>query len=144
MAYKDENAKVAILTKLGSYNTLPSFINENDDYFDYVISHYSQDKNGKIDNALLKEVYNYNVSILLTDDRLILKKAEDLYIRDRVLTSSELLALFEKTYPQNIEYIMLAVKLKTFGEVNLNSDFFNSLREDYGGKDFDDWFKKKF
>ena len=143
MSYKDENAKIAILTKLSSYNILPSFINEKDDYFDYIISHYSQDKNGKIDNALLKEVYNYNVSILLTDDRLILKKAEDLYIRDRVLTSSELLALFEKAYPQNIEYKMLAVKLKTFGEVNLNSDFFDSLREDYGGKDFDDWFKKK-
>ncbi|NLF43310.1 MAG: hypothetical protein GX587_11490, partial [Bacteroidales bacterium] len=46
-------------------------------------------------------------------------------------------------YPQNIEYEMLAVKLKNLNEVALNSSFFNSLREDYGGVDFDKWFKKK-
>lgn len=141
--YGDEKAKAAMLTKLSSYDVLPTFRNNEDEYFDSVISKYSQDKNGKIDNVLLKEVYNYNVSILLTDDALMLKKAEDLYIRDRVLTSAELLAYFEKTYPQNIEYKMLAVKLKTFGEIDLSSEFFDSLREDYGGKDFDDWFKKK-
>lgn len=141
--YKDEKVRNVMLTKLSSYNILPQFINEKDACFDSVIANYSQDKNGKIDNALLWEVYNYNVGILLTDDSLILKKAEELYIRDRVLTSSELLSIFESTYPQNIEYKMLAVKLKTFGEVNLNSEFFDSLREDYGGKDFDDWFKKK-
>jgi len=74
---------------------------------------------------------------------LILKKAEELYIRDRVLTSAELLAFFEKNYPQNIEYKMLAVRLKRFDEVNLNSVFFDTLREDYEGRKFDNWFKGK-
>ena len=141
--YGNETAKDAMLKKLKAYDVLPTFASQADDFFDNVIARYSLDKNGNIDNALLKEVYDYNVSVLLTDDILMLHKAEDLYIRDRVLTSAELLAYFENTYPQNIEYKMLAVKLKNFSDVDLNSRFFDTLREDYGGKDFDDWFKKK-
>jgi hypothetical protein len=72
-----------------------------------------------------------------------LKKAKDLYIRDKVITSTELLGYFEKAYPKNIEYKMLAVKLKRFDEVDINSVFFDSLREDYKGKEFDNWFKRK-
>lgn len=141
--YKDETVKATVLTKLNSYDFLPSFATDVDAYFDNVISRYSSDKNGQVDNALLREVYNDNVGILLTDDNLILKKAEELYIRDRVLTSAELLAFFEKNYPQNIEYEMLAVKLKSFDEVDLNSEFFDTLREDYEGRKFDNWFKRK-
>ena len=47
---------------------------ETDEYFEYVIGQYSQDANSKIDNALLLEVYNDNIGILLTDDGAILKK----------------------------------------------------------------------
>lgn len=141
--YKDETVKATILTKLNSYDFLPSFATDVDAYFNSVISRYSSDKNGQVDNALIREVYNDNVGLLLTDDNLILKKAEELYIRDRVLTSAELLAFFEKNYPQNIEYKMLAVKLKNFDEVDLNSKFFDTLREDYEGRKFDNWFKRK-
>ena len=141
--YKDETDKATILTKLNSYDFLPSFATDVDAYFNSVISRYSSDKNGQVDNALIREVYNDNVGLLLTDDNLILKKAEELYIRDRVLTSAELLAFFEKNYPQNIEYKMLAVKLKNFDEVDLNSEFFDTLREDYEGRKFDNWFKRK-
>jgi len=141
--YKDEVVKDTVLTKLNSYDFLPSFSANEDNYFRSVISRYSSDKNGQVDNALLLEVYNDNVGLLLTDDNLILKKAEELYIRDRVLTSAELLAYFEKNYPQNVEYEMLAVKLKRFDEVDLNSEFFDTLREDYEGRKFDNWFKGK-
>ena len=91
----------------------------------------------------MKEVYDGNVGVLLTDDNLMLKKAEQLYLRDKVLTSAELLSKFEHSDPKNIEYKMLAVKLKDFAEVDLESEFFDTLREDYGGIDFDNWFKKK-
>ena len=141
--YKDEKVKNTMLTKINSYDILPSFKMETDRYFEYIVSLYAKDANSKIDNILLKEVYNDNVGLLLTDDAAILKKAQDLYIRDKVLTSSELLEIFEKAYPKNIEYKMLAVQLKRFDEVDINSSFFDTLREDYGGKDFDDWFKKK-
>ena len=38
---------------------------------------------------------------------------------------------------------MLAVTLSEFGDVDLNSSFFDTLREDYEGVAFDNWFKKK-
>ncbi|MFR7880818.1 MAG: hypothetical protein ACLU5J_04575 [Christensenellales bacterium] len=50
---------------------------------------------------------------------------------------------FETKYPQNIEYKMLSVKLKEFKNIDLNSQFFDTLREDYNGAEFDRWFKKK-
>ncbi len=141
--YGDVKAKQVMLTKLNSYEILPAFKSETDEFFESVLSRYAQDKNGKNDNALLKEVYSGNVGILLTDDNLMLKKAEELYIRDIVITSAELLAHFDNTYPKNLEYKMLAVKLNDFAAVDLNDSFFDTLREDYGGKDFDDWFKRK-
>lgn len=142
-SYGKDKDKQVMLTKLASYNILPDFSQCEDEFFDRVIKRYSQDKNGKVDNALLKEVYDDNVGILITDDKLILQKAEALYIRDRVLTSAELLEKFENTYPSHIEYKMLAVKLKPLSQIDLSNSFFNTLREDYGGRDFDNWFKKK-
>ncbi len=142
-SYGDEDAKNIMLTKLNSYNLLPSFATNQDLFFEGIVSKYSKDSNSIIDNALLQEVYNGNIGILLTDDKLMLRKAQELYIRDRVLTSSELLAWFESTDPQNIEYKMLAVTLKNFEDIDLSSTFFDTLREDYGGSDFDNWFKRK-
>ena len=122
---------------------MPKFEFVEDEYFIQTISRYSQDPNGLIDNMLLREIYDNNVKFLLTDDNLMLRKAEDLYIRDRVITSSELLKYFESSNPKNVEYKMLAVKLKDFSEIDLNSSFFDTLREDYEGIKFDNWFKKK-
>ncbi len=141
--YKDESVKNNMLTKLSSYNILPAFPQYPDDYFGAVVSQYAKDQNGIIDNALLREVYDGNVGILLTDDNLILRKAKELYIRDRVLTSAELLSWFESCDPHNIEYKMLAVTLSEFGDIDLSSSFFDTLREDYEGIVFDNWFKKK-
>ena len=141
--YKDEAVRKTMLTKLAAYSVLPKSTYEKDDFFDAVVSKYSQDENSKIDNALLREIYDDNIGILLTDDIPILRKAEELYIRDKVLTSAELLSYFENKYPQNIEYKMLAVKLKPISEIDLTSTFFDTLREDYGGVDFDRWLKKK-
>lgn len=141
--HRDEVVKNNMLTKLKSYNVLPTFAHHPDDYFEIVVSKYPKDQNGIIDNTLLREVYDGNVGILLTDDSLILRKAQELYIRDRVLTSEELLSWFENLDPKNVEYKMLAVTLSEFGDVDLDSPFFDTLREDYGGVAFDNWFKKK-
>ncbi|MCI9031286.1 MAG: ASCH domain-containing protein [Clostridia bacterium] len=141
--YGDAKAKDAILMKLNSYDVLPNFPISSDELFDYVTSLFANDENGKIDNALLQEVYNDNVGVMVTDDNLILQKAEMLYIRDKVLSSAELLEKFETKFPENIEYKMLAVELKKFEEVNLNDSFFDTLRADYDGQAFDRWFKKK-
>ncbi len=141
--YQDKKEMKSVLTKLNSYNVLPSLNCQVDDYFNEVIKKYSLNENSCIDNDLLKEIYNDNVGILLTDDNVMLKKAKELYIKDRVLSSSELLNYFETNYPQNIEYKMLSVKLKKFKDIDLTSSFFDTLREDYNGVEFDRWFKNK-
>ncbi len=142
-SHKDERVRQAMITKTCAYSELSLLPSETDAHFDFIIAKYPQDKNGLIDNALLKEVYNDNVGILVTDDNLILLKAEELYIRDKVLTSAELLRIFENNYPKQIEYKMLKVRLKEFSEINLNGQFFDTLREDYEGAKFDQWFKRK-
>ena len=123
---------------------MPNFDCFADEHFQKIVSKYSRDANGIVDNALLLEVYNCNVDFLLTNDQLMLRKAEELYIRDRVLTSDELMTIFENLYPKNIEYKMLSVKLKRFADINLNDQFFDTLREDYEGIKFDNWFKRKY
>lgn len=142
--YSDVKLRNAILAKLGAYNLLPSFDCSVDEHFQKTTSRYSLDSNGIVDNALLLEVYNYNVDFLLTNDQLMLRKAEELFIRDRVLTSDELMVIFENLYPKNIEYKMLSVKLKRFADINLDDHFFDTLREDYEGIKFDNWFKRKY
>ncbi len=141
--YKEKKEMQSVLTKLNSYSVLPSFNCDVGNYFEKITKKYSMDENSRIDNELLKEIYNDNVGILLTDDNVILKKAEELYIRDRVISSLELLNYFEEHYPQNIEYKMLSVKLREFKDIDLNSQFFDTLREDYSGIKFDRWFKNK-
>lgn len=141
--YQDSTIRNNLALKLNSYNELPHFPTVSDEILGKVLLQFSDDANGQIDNKLLKEVYSDNVGLLLTDDKLMLKKAEMLYMRDKVMTSSELLAKFESKFPKNIEYKMLAVKLVKFEDVDLNDAFFDSLREDYEGQKFDQWFKKK-
>ncbi len=141
--YANDKEKQNMLVKMQAYKELPNFSVSRDTYFDKVIEKYTQNENEQIDNALLLEVYNANVDILLTDDKLILLKANELFLRDYVLSSAELLKAIESTYPRYIEYKMLSVQLKPISEINLNSDFFDTLREDYEGSKFDDWFKKK-
>lgn len=141
--YSDEKMRNAILAKLGAYDLLPNFQCYVDNHFNTIVSRYVLDQNGLVDNALLCEVYNGNVDCLITNDQLMLRKAEELYIRDRVLTSDEMMSIFENLYPKKIEYKMLSVKLKRFGDINLNSQFFDTLREDYEGVKFDNWFKRK-
>lgn len=53
-----------MLTKLKAYNELPKFEDVNDEYFNQILKKYPQDPNGRIDNSLLKEVYDNNVKIL--------------------------------------------------------------------------------
>ena len=83
--HRDESAKNNMLIKLNSYNILPAFTHQSNGYFDGVISKYPKDRNWIIDNVLLREVYNGNVGILLTDDTLIFEEAQELYIWDRAL-----------------------------------------------------------
>lgn len=139
--YANPKFKKSIIDKLNAYETFPNYVVRIDEAFNNVISQFSKDDNGEVDNALLAEVYCGNVPLLLTDDRLMLLKAEQLYVRDKVLSSIELLERYKELDPKNVKYDILNVTLKPFAEVDLDNPFFDTLKEDY--KTFIPWYQGK-
>lgn len=140
--YKDDDIVKNMLTKLTSYNKISPDTKE-DDFFTEIADLHKKDENGLIDNHLLLQVYNQKVDLLITDDRLMLNKAKELYIRDSVLSVAEVLSLFESEYPSNIDYPVLSVKLVKIDSLDIYDSFFDTLREDYDGIKFNNWFEKK-
>ena len=140
--YEKNDVKNNMLKKLKAYDELvPS--SEIDDFFVSVCEKFQQDENSKIDNKILQQVYNGRTDFLITEDRAILHKAENLYIRDQVLTANEFLTKIEKINPELIKYDVLSVELVNIGTIDINDSFFDSLREDYGGSLFNKWFARK-
>ena len=141
--YGNKALKENVLIRTQSYSILADFHSKPDEFFLNVVNKYSNKENSKNDNALLLEVYNDNVRLLVTDDYLMLRKAEELFIRENVLSSNELLTYYENTSPTNIDYDVLNVRLTDFKDVDVNDSFFDSLRINYNGQKFDRWFKRK-
>lgn len=93
------------------------------------------------DTQLLNEVFCDRVDILITEDKKIHKKAELLNISDRVFNIDSFLEKVVSENPELVNYKVLSVTKKLFGEVKIEDSFFDSFREDYPG--FDRWFNKK-
>lgn len=97
--------------------------------------------NDKNDTQLLNEVFVGRVDILITEDKKIHKKATELGIENKVFTIDSFLEKTFAEHPDLVNYKVLNVQKLKFGRINLNDDFFTSLKEDYDG--FDRWFIKK-
>lgn len=97
--------------------------------------------NDKNDTALLNEVYCDRVDLLITEDKKIHKKANLLGIGDKVFTIDSFLEKVVSENPGLMDYKVLSVTKKHFGNINLQDSFFDGFREDYVG--FDKWFNKK-
>ncbi len=97
--------------------------------------------NDKNDTLLLNEVFCDRVDLLISEDKHIHNKAALLGIGDRVFTIDSFLEKVVSENPGLVDYKILSVTKKYFGEINLQDSFFDSFREDYVG--FDKWFNKK-
>jgi len=100
-----------------------------------------KNQNDSNDTLLINEVYNDRVDVLITEDKKIKKKAELLNISDKVFSIDSFLAKVIAENPDLSDYKTLSVKKEFFGNINLNDQFFDSLKEDYPG--FERWFNKK-
>lgn len=98
--------------------------------------------NDKNDSLLLNEVFVGRVDILITEDKKIHLKANELNIQDKVFTIDSFLEKVFAEHPELVDYKVLNVQKLKFGRINLEDPFFNSLKEDYYG--FDKWFIKKY
>ena len=89
--------------------------------------------NDKIDTLLLNELYVGRVDILITEDKKIHRKANELNLSDKVFTIDAFLEKVFAEHPDLVDYKVLNVQKLKFGRINLNDKFFDSLKEDYPG-----------
>ena len=129
-----------LIVKLNSYEILKTTTPLRDEV-KQVSKKIDKNENNKNDTVLLNEVFCERIEFLITEDRKIHTKAAMLDIGDRVFTIDSFLEKVVSENPELVDYNVLSVKKKLFGEINLEDPFFDSFKEDYKG--FEKWFIKK-
>lgn len=134
---KDQNKKDIFISKLRVYKIIenPPRATEN---FNKQLGF--KNKNDLIDNEMLYAVERNCVSFFITNDKELLKKAEILNLNDRVLSIDEAINKFKQEEKVVVETPVF-IKKEFLYNMDLNDDFFTTLRFDYKG--FDNWFIKK-
>jgi len=91
------------------------------------------------DSLILNDIFTGKADLLITDDKQIKRKAEELGIVAKVNNIGEFLynCKIEKKVPHNI----LDIHKKKLGDADINDSFFDSLKKSY--PEFEDWFKRK-
>jgi hypothetical protein len=128
------------LIKLGSYERLLTAAPMSDKVL-MVSTKFDVNENDRNDTILLNELFNNRVDILISEDKKIHAKAKELNLSDKVFKINSFLEKVVSEHPTLINYKVLSVTKKLFGELNLQDPFFDSFREDYSG--FDQWFNNK-
>ncbi|OUL60977.1 PIN domain-containing protein [Flavobacterium sp. AJR] len=139
--YKDRQTVLSFQIKLDSYEQIeiPSPLQAE---VKLVSDKTDVNVNDINDTQLLNEVFVGRVDVLITEDKKIHRKATKLGIEDKVFTIDSFLEKTFAEHPDLVNYKVLNVQKLKFGRINLDDDFFTSLKEDYIG--FDKWFIKKF
>ena len=139
--HKDTKIVEAFHVKLDSYECIeiPSPLQEA---VIQISNSFDINQNDKNDTQLLNEVFVGRADILITEDKKIRKKALALGIEDKVFTIDSFLEKVFAEHPELVNYKVLNVLKTKFGRINLNDNFFTSLKEDYDG--FQRWFIKKY
>lgn len=130
----------AFAIKMASYELLPSVAPLSPDV-EAIAQRIDKTENDRIDTALVNELYNDRVDLIISEDKNVRKKAELLQISDKVYSINSFLEKIAAEYPDLTDYKVLSVRQKLFAEININDPFFDSFKEDYPG--FEKWFRKK-
>jgi len=138
--YEDPEILKSFNIKLGSYNLI-SALPKIHEKVNEVSKSCDKTQNDRIDSELLNVQYLGITDIFITEDRKLRHKANILGIGSNVLSIEEFLEKVTSENPELVEYNILAVQKKKFGDINLDDPFFNSFRSDYIG--FDKWYRKK-
>ena len=137
---KDKQQKKTFIIKLESYIKLVTR-EKLDEKVKEISEKYDKNENDRNDTLLLNEVYIGTVDCLITEDKKIHKKANDLGISDKVFTIEQFIEKSATEHPDLLDYKVLSVQKSYFGQENLNDIFFNTFKEDY--PEFESWFRKK-
>lgn len=134
---KDQNKKDIFISKLEVYKIIENPPRATEDFNKQV---GFKNKNDLIDNEMLYAVERNCVSYFITNDKELLKKAEILKLNDRVLSIDDAINKFKEEEKVIVETPVF-IKKEFLYNMDLNDDFFTTLRFDYKG--FDNWFIKK-
>lgn len=138
----DTNKEVEeLIDKLRHYNKIKTTNIKNNE-FSKLCDGFT-DVHDLSDNNILENVFNGTVDFLITDDRTVIKKSKMLFIDDRVFSIKQFLILLKKQSPELINYEVLSIILESMADIDVQDKFFDTLREDYGEQDFNNWFNKK-
>jgi GNAT superfamily N-acetyltransferase len=96
-------------------------------------------RNDRIDNLILYAVFKDAANILVTEDREIHKKAAILGLSDRVHYIQQAAEFLRRLY-SSIPVHLPNIEEMELHQIDLNCNFFDSLRGDYSK--FDEWYKK--
>jgi predicted nucleic acid-binding protein len=138
--YKDKSVQENFSVKLEAYEYIKVVDKPTEDFLK---NFENEDKttNDEIDNCLLFYIYLGKADLLITEDKKLIGKAKKIGIKNKVLSINQFIVKATEDNPGLVAYKALAVKKELFGNINLSSTFFDSLKEDY--KEFVDWFNKK-
>jgi len=133
----DENRRNINLSKVQTYSLLknpPSF--KKDLNFNSILKS-PKNAHDYVDHTLLYAVYKNAVSFLITEDKIIHKKAFKLRIDDRILSIDEALDVFKTI---KLPSTPPSIYKDTAHNLDIKDKIFDSLKEDY--PEFEEWFKK--
>lgn len=130
----------ALAVKLESYQVLQTN-KSSDEAFIKQTGYEVKTENDIVDNNILYELYLGSVDCLITEDKALLRKAENVGIRNRVFSIDEFIDWATKINPQLVEYDALSVYKDYFGKINCEDPFFDSFRAHYDN--FNNWFAHK-
>ncbi|WP_373033632.1 GNAT family N-acetyltransferase [Sulfurovum sp.] len=137
---KVESRKKSILSRFEKYPYLeePPLFSEKE-VLDFNIE--IRKDNDRIDNAMLSAVYMSAVHWLVTEDRGIHKKAQQMGIRNKVFYIQQVVDALKHLHPEKHEIRLPNLEISPLHRLDIEDVFFDSLREDYIG--FNEWFDEK-
>ena len=100
-----------------------------------------KNENDSIDTSLLREIQNGVFDILITEDKKLFRKSEEIGIDTKVFNIDSFLEKVTAENPDLKDYKVLSVKKESFGKINLSDPFFESFKSDY--IEFETWFNRK-
>jgi hypothetical protein len=135
---KDTIRRDIILSKFKKYKELENPANLS---FSFSTKIGQKNRNDKVDNCQLYQVYKGYVALFVTEDVGILKKASRINLGNKVLSITDALEFIKKKFefkiPSHPNIVSSSVRdIEHFEAV----PFFNSLKSDY--KEFSQWFSK--
>ncbi len=136
----DEKVVKTFRTKLQSYIAIKTEAPETTEIA-AIRKKYDHSNNDHNDTSILKEVFCQRVDCLITEDRKIHAKANELGIGNSVYTIDSFLEKVTTENPGLSEYKVLSVRKEYFGNININDPFFDSFKADY--PEFAEWFNRK-